>query len=139
MKMLLDSESESDGDFSNGSSDNFEPRAENRSCSSSDEDDLSSSDNENEIQQPTKLVTEWSTPDSKFEPRKRVSDQRNAGVELHIRQFDSIGSLFGKMFPRSLFIYITQCTNDRLDELCKTKDKYTNIKPTDIGEIKILI
>lgn len=75
MDVLMESD-ESGEDFSDGSSDNYK-----QSCSESrDEDSCSSDDGDfppsgDIIQTTIENVTEWSTPNSSFQPRKRVSAQ----------------------------------------------------------------
>lgn len=86
---------ESNDDFSDRSSDNYEqPRTESRDegASSFDDDDLAP--NDDIVQKTIETVTDWSSPSTSFQPRKSVVNQRiNAS---HIRRSDSAIQIFRK-------------------------------------------
>lgn len=150
--------SDEDEDFSGGSSDNYEPTdSEVSSAESSDKDtdtnmvqdahhsDHLQEDIENNLQEILSAAsfqhtsTIWSAPNVAFEPRKTVSSHRVPDIGQRFERSDNPYGIFMKIFPESLFMRITQCTNERIEIFRKSKREHKNIKLTDIGEIKIVI
>ncbi|XP_053958469.1 piggyBac transposable element-derived protein 4-like [Anastrepha ludens] len=107
--------SNEDDDFSNGSSVNYEPSYS--EVSSGDERYM----------------------DDKFVPIKTITSYRLPDIAHSFERTDNPYNLFMKVFPESLFMRITQCTNERIEIMRNSKPAHKNIKLTDIGEIKIVI
>lgn len=77
--------------------------------------------------------TVWSVPKNSFAPRLNVTNDRATVILARLDQSSSEFDSFMQVFPRSLFIYTSQCTNQRLDILRKNKVGQKNtdkIKPT---------
>lgn len=131
---ILESSNEND-DFSNGSSDNYEPSySEVSSAHEKDMDDSNEEDAENI------LAVTRSTADSageEFVPIKTITSYRLPDI-AHSFETDNPYNIFMKVFPESLFMRITQCTNERIEIMRNSKPAYKNIKLTDTGEIKII-
>ncbi|XP_055909332.1 piggyBac transposable element-derived protein 4-like [Eupeodes corollae] len=125
------SDDEDDGDFS-GSESVFEPPDDD--SNTEDDKDTSSESSENDQNVPTF----WSNPEPSFEPRLKVSSYRDSIVNDDFNRVDTSLVIFKEIFPQSLFNYIAQCTNERL-QIMQKKKRTTKIKLTDEGEIKIVI
>lgn len=116
---------------------------EQSSDSDSDDDDSeaytsSDNDSEDEIEEGvanTVNVVEWKDVPPSFSPRKLIPE--NKEVETNCDANSTITELFLKLFPKSLFIWISECTNERLNILAEKTGK--QITPTDPGEIMIVI
>ena len=149
-------------DFSSGSSDLWEPTSAKdsegdnvSSCSSNIVDSqqveeleelIESESNEEE----TAYVDEsggsknqpiiWSDVPPNFVPSKSIPVLRKCSLSSNFEKTMSPCDIFHKIFPRSIFMYITQCTNDRLTILQNLKgNKKRRIQNTDVGEIQIVI
>jgi len=78
-------------------------------------------------------------PNNTFVPRKQIPTGNGSAIP-HISLDRSCSELdvFLKMFPRSLIIFICQCTNERLTILKEQKRVKDNV-PTDPSEIMIVL
>lgn len=71
---------------------------------------------------------------STFTPQKRVPDFKKAEIlcDEHCNEID----VFSSLFPKNLYMWISECTNERLKALeVKTKKEYLK---TDYKEIMLL-
>lgn len=138
--------------FSSGSSDLWEPSPENSDHENSVQDieddaedanveeEDSRSDNEGTIQNQIKNThVIWSTVPPTFVPRKSIPAQRECAIPAYFTEDMEPFEVFYKIFPRSLFMYIAQCTNERLAISQKKAKGAPLIRETDIGEIKIVV
>lgn len=108
--------------------------------SSSDDDSNveTSSDESDESDDENLVVPEqsvWKLGTTKFVPRKSIPEYKQP--ETSIDEHYTITEVFLKLFPKSMFMWIAQCTNERLAILCDEKGK--NIPPTDWHEIMVVI
>lgn len=106
------------------------------------EDDTSSSDDSDDddervVHMPRNDSTQynWVDASSTFTPRKHLPEQKE--IVTSIDQEFTIDDVFLKLFPRSLFIWIADCTNERLRILSEQKGK--PITPTDPHEIMVVV
>ena len=74
---------------------------------------------------------------SEFVPRFTPSSMRACTIMSELSRNSSPLEIFSKLFPQSLIIHITHCTNKRLEALARKKKK--EIKPTNIHEMKSLL
>ncbi|GLV33473.1 hypothetical protein CBL_20210 [Carabus blaptoides fortunei] len=80
----------------------------------------------------------WSEPDSTFVPKYTIPDKRSCKLHSDIKTNLTSLEYFKKTFPSSLYMYIAQCTNERLEIFKKEKkNKRLSIRETDRGEIQI--
>lgn len=77
----------------------------------------------------------WSDETLTFSTRKSVPEYKEP--ETTIDKDFSIEAVFLKLFPRSLFIWIAECTNERLTIHSEAKDR--EVKLTDADEIMVVI
>lgn len=101
---------------------------------SSDESDDESDDDTPEVVQPEVDVT-WKDIPSTFRPRKVIPEYQ--ATQTDVDETATIIDVFLKLFPNSLFIWISDCTNERLNILSQKKGK--PITPTDPHEIMIVM
>lgn len=79
----------------------------------------------------------WSNVKDDFQPRKYIPPLRDCVILADVNCGSSELQVFLKLFPKSLFMFISQCTNRRLEILeSATKKK---IPKTDEGEIMIAL
>lgn len=135
-------------DFSNGSSDFWEPSSadsdvqdnvqdiENDTENAEIEEENLSSSSESITGTSTNVI--WSTVPPNFVPKKKIPFQRECEIPNHFNKDMEPLDFFYKLFPRSLLMYIAQCTNERLEILRKVRKDHS-IVDTDIGEIKIVL
>lgn len=116
-----DSSSDCD-DWDSGESDDSE---------SEDDDDETS---ECEMQQ--KLDDKWKSVPPTFSPRKTIPPYKTPLI-FECDESSSITGIFLKLFPKSLFMFIAECTNERLEILSEKKGK--PIKPTSPDEIMVVV
>lgn len=113
------------------------------SCESDDEeissDTSSGEEEEEEVAVPvvinSKDPVHWRSVSSSFVPRKTIPIYKKPITS--IRESDSITDVFLKLFPKSMFMWIAQCTNERLSILSEEKGKI--VAPTNWHEISIVI
>lgn len=79
--------------------------------------------------------THWRTVTPTFSSRKTLPVYQEPQTDCD--QNSSIVETFLKMFPKSMFMFIAECTNERLQILSEKKGE--NIKPTDQYEIMVVI
>ncbi|CAH1990644.1 unnamed protein product [Acanthoscelides obtectus] len=81
----------------------------------------------------------WRVPDDNYIPRKALPPSNNspATVLAAVNRSSSQLEVFLKLFPRCLFMFISQSTNERLNILNKTK--HAKIDHTDPSEMMIVI
>lgn len=103
-------------------------------CESSDSSDFSDDDDDSEIDVPP-ASNVWSDVTEDFVPRKSVPEYR--ATETTIADDSSGTEIFLKLFPRSLLMFISECTNERLKILAEKKKK--EFKFSDYHEILIII
>lgn len=87
---------------------------------SSDSSDLSDDDDEIEIDVPP-ASNVWGCVIEEFVPRKSVPEYK--ATETTIADNSSGTEIFLKLFPRSLLMFISECTNERLNILARKKEK----------------
>lgn len=125
--------SESDSENCDDDSENCDDDSDNEETlyepSSSDE-----SDDEDMVAPEVQPVI-WKAVPPTFIPRKTIPVYKEP--ETIIDENYTITEVFLKLFPKSLIMWITQCTNERLMILSIKKGK--NIPPTDCHEIIIVI
>ncbi|XP_037037956.1 piggyBac transposable element-derived protein 4-like [Bradysia coprophila] len=125
---------DSNSDFEDDTDDSSYQFELSDSSDSEDSEDDENSDDES----PQPLVNspiDWKEADSSFVPRKTIPSYRKPVICLKdgCNEIDS----FFSIFPKSLFMWIAECTNERLKILeLKNKKKYA---PTDYHEIMIVI
>ncbi|CAI6372902.1 unnamed protein product [Macrosiphum euphorbiae] len=82
----------------------------------------------------------WSKPPRSFTPHFTIPDDRKPEVLVDLESGCLELTCFQKIFPRSLYIFISQCTNERLqilrDKKKKTKDE---IRDSDSSEIMLTL
>lgn len=78
---------------------------------------------------------QWSAVSSNFSPRKNLPKMAEATTTCDTNS--SITEVFLKLFPRSLFIWISECTNERLAILSDKKGE--PVKPTNPDEMMVVI
>ncbi|XP_047002606.1 piggyBac transposable element-derived protein 4-like [Schistocerca americana] len=114
------------------------------SCSSKSHDSNGSNTSDSEVSDQdnnevsyvggsTNNVVLWSKVDAMFRPRKTMP---NMVIPVVLGKLDRSASeldVFEKIFPPSLFIFISQCTNQRL------KMKKATVQSTDPGEIRLVL
>ncbi|KFM71075.1 PiggyBac transposable element-derived protein 4, partial [Stegodyphus mimosarum] len=88
------------------------------------------------ISKPTDPVI-WSNVDQNFEPRLHVSNDRPTAILAKINRSSNELECFSCVFPRSLLIFISQCTNQRLEIL--RHEKKVDIPDTDPSEIMLVL
>lgn len=82
---------------------------------------------------------QWKNVSSTFVPRKEIPTHKTPVIQFVDtlpEDFQAV-DVFLKLFPKSLFMWIANCTNERLEILAKKKGK--EIKPTDCYEMMIVI
>lgn len=121
-----DSDEESDSEFEEESS--FD------SIYSESSDLMDSSDDENDSDVDVPSI-EWTDVTDEFVPRKSLPVYKE--TETSIADNTSGTEIFLQLFPRSLFMFICQCTNERLKILSEENEK--EIKFADYHEIMIII
>jgi hypothetical protein len=112
------------------------------SCSSESDDssasDMSdSNDSDNEIlcvRSSTNDVVLWSQVDATFRPRKIIPKMVTPVVLAKLDRSALELDIFEKLFPPSLFVFISQCTNQRIKMI-----KKTTVPSTDPGEIRLVL
>lgn len=77
----------------------------------------------------------WKACTQAFVPRKSIPDFKEP--ETLIDEHQTITEVFFKLFPKSMFMWIAQCTNERLIILSNENGK--DIPPTDWHEIMVVI
>lgn len=80
----------------------------------------------------------WSTPNELFIPRLKITEDRPTIVLSNLNNESDEMECFLKIFPRSLIMFISQCTNLRLD-LLRKKKKTPVVENTDPGEIMMVL
>lgn len=108
-------------------------------CDSEDSDDTETDDDddetsENEILQ--KCDGEWKSVPSTFSPRKTIPIYKKPQI-FECDKDAKNTEIFLKLFPKSLLIWIAQCTNERLEILSEKKGKL--IPPTTPDEIMVVL
>lgn len=100
---------------------------------SSDESD--ESDDEIIVEPVPSKKPVWKLGTPEFAPRKSIPEYKEP--ETSIDEHQTITEVFFKLFPKSMFMWIAQCTNERLEILNNEKGK--NIPLTDWHEIMVVI
>lgn len=89
----------------------------------------------------------WSEPDDDFVPKKEIPTEWSCKISPDIKKGQTPLQIFQKLFPPSLFMYIAQCTNERIQMLSvenknkkrKREKKGKEYENTSSGEIKKLM
>lgn len=110
-------------------------------CEQSDVSDESGSDDDDTIENESKQNApnsdnQWKSVPSTFSPRMTIPTYQEPQI-YDCDKDSTIMEIFLKLFPKSLFIWIAECTNERLQILSKRKGK--EIKATDPDEIMVVI
>ncbi|XP_047111729.1 piggyBac transposable element-derived protein 4-like [Schistocerca piceifrons] len=130
---LLDEDNDDcvdDPDFSCSS------KSDDSSASNTSDSDDSDQDN-NEVSyvgDSTDNVVLWSKVDAMFRPLKTMPNMVIPAVLAKLDRSASELDVFEKIFSPSLFIFISQCTNQRLKLI-----KKTTVRSTDPGEIRLVL
>lgn len=128
--MESDSDSfDEDSDFE-CSVDNDDTSFEDSSSGEDDDEIVDSS-----VPRSSKEIVIWKACTQKFVPRKSIPEFKEP--ETCIEKHHTISEVFFKLFPKSMFMWIAQCTNERLTILRNKKEK--DIPPTDWHEIMVVI
>lgn len=109
-------------------------------CEQSDESvsdtfDDDTSENENRHNKPNSDV-QWESVPSTFSPRMTIPTYKEPQI-FDCDEDTTIMDIFLKLFPKSLFIWIADCTNERLQIVSEKKGK--EIKATNSDEIMVVI
>ncbi|XP_035233953.1 piggyBac transposable element-derived protein 3-like [Stegodyphus dumicola] len=75
----------------------------------------------------------WFHADSTFQPRMTIPAESSPSLLFKLNRSATKLDVFLKIFPKSLMIWISQCTNQRLEKLGQT------IHPTDPSEIMLVL
>lgn len=106
------------------------------SDSSSDDESDDEAINPGETEDVTNLEEViWKNVPTAYSPRMVVPEYKEPETELDGNFTNT--EVFFKLFPQSLFIWIADCTNKRLNILSEKKGKV--VKPTDASEIMVVI
>ncbi|XP_074035360.1 uncharacterized protein [Leptinotarsa decemlineata] len=130
-------ESEEDSDHSKpyGSDDSVQDRNFSPSSGSEESESDSSDDDNEDIQIPNAAAdTEdnqqlpngniwWTTVNNNFVPRKTIPPTVKPIIQCGLNRSSTELDCFLKVFPKSLFLYIAHCTNQRLEILEKSTKK----------------
>ena len=103
----------------------------------SSDEDLDNTNTDIPVNAPGKQIILWKDVNDQFIPRMKIPDERNCTILGNLDRGSSELDIFFKLFPKSLFQYIAQCTNERLDILEHAMKKQQ--KHTDSHEIMIVI
>lgn len=103
-----------------------------QSSTSSDE-----SDDDEDVVEPQNVAQQfvWNDVSSTFKPRQRLPEKKE--VLTSCDENYTITQVFLKLFPKSLFIWISDCTNERLEILSEKQGKPA--EPTDPHEIMVVV
>lgn len=82
-------------------------------------------------------VAQWKQIDSSYKSRKNVPSNRPSLIVANLNQNSTELHIFLNLFPRSLFMFIADCTNKRLNILEKEKRK--TLTRTDSYEVMTAI
>lgn len=129
-----DSFSESESSSNDESGSDYESEGDDESAC----DDESGGDSDETIEnesQPDSGV-KWKSVHSTFSPRMTIPTYQEPKL-FDCDKDSTITEIFLKLFPKSLFIWIAECTNERLKILSEKEGK--KIKPTDAQEIMVVI
>lgn len=78
----------------------------------------------------------WSQPKDPFTSRFTIPDDRKPEVLVDLEAGCTEVECFQNIFPRSLYIFISQCTNERLQILRDKKKKKMNQKSKILTPVK---
>jgi hypothetical protein len=83
----------------------------------------------------------WSKPDGRFIPKEKISEKRACELSPKIKKKLTPLQYFNQTFPQSLYIYIAQCTNERIriHQRSNKSSKRIRLKETDKGEIQLVL
>lgn len=79
----------------------------------------------------------WSEVSPNFEPRLLITKNRPTAILANINRSSNEFECFMSVFPNSLLIFISQCTNQRLEIL--RREKNVDIPDTDPSEIMMVL
>lgn len=104
---------------------------------SSDESDDEDEDEDDCSVDPQNIAQEiqWTDISPNFSPRKLLPEKEE--ISTSFDEECTITDVFLKLFPKSLFIWMADCTNERLQILSEKKGK--PITPTDANEMMVFI
>lgn len=99
--------------------------------SSEDNDNLAASN------MPIVVLDQWRIVDNNFVPRLRIPNEKPTTVLAKLDRSSSELEVFFKLFPKSLFLWIAEKTNERLEILQDKKKR--PIQKTDQYEIMVVL
>lgn len=105
--------------------------------SSSGESVLLESENEDMGALHEIILDKWVPADRNFQPRKNIPTEKPSVILANLNRSSTELEVFFQLFPKSLFLWIAEKTNERLVILQKAK-KNKSILPTDQHEIMIV-
>jgi hypothetical protein len=116
-----------------------ENQDKNNSASSSADAEVGSDESSNSATPPPQncVLSVWSTPNRSFVPRHTITQDRTTLSLCKLNRSSDEMDCFLQLFPRSLIMFISQCTNKRFDILRRNKKKA--IEDTDPDEIMLLL
>lgn len=124
--LLFDSSSDDDSDVETSSDDDSDVETSDESGGSDDEIILEAVHSKQSV---------WKLGTPEFVPRKSIPEYKEP--ETSIDEHHTITEVFFKLFPKSMFMWIAQCTNERLTILNNEQGK--NHPSTDWHEIVVVI
>ncbi|KAJ4450071.1 hypothetical protein ANN_01478, partial [Periplaneta americana] len=103
-----------------------------------DNNNIDNSDKNSNTMSPSDTTIFWSPLSAQYQPRLKVSADRTPVIlNESINRSSDYLDVWLQIFPRSLLMYIAQCTNIRLDIL--RREKKINIADTDHSEILLVL
>lgn len=131
-----------DEDYKQPASDDDDYSSENENINDAftSEDEEFNDENETENEIPSNnlgIAFDWTRKLENFVPKRSIPQEKETVVLCNITKKSSEMDAVFKLFPKSLWIWIAQSTNQRLKILEKTSKK--NIPKTTSGEIMIVL
>lgn len=153
-----------EGEYSDSNSDLYEPSSSETSSEEGTKDENKAENNDEEYstddesesngnESPTEILDTsevhnmpstsslivWSKPEQSFVPKKQITDRRPCILDESLSKNSSPMQILHKVFPRSLYTYIAQCTNERIQLYKQAKNNRNHLKETDKGEVQAVI
>lgn len=142
-KTLNDENNENEDDNFSDEAESQESEVEVRSGKDEEEseepDCANNNNNNNDSNAMRNLNILWSRKIDNFAPKKQIPSERSSVILCNIDSNSTVLDIVMKLIPKSLFIYIAQCTNQRLYLLQKNNKKKTNIEETNWAEIMTVL
>ena len=82
---------------------------------------------------PSEFATIWKDVDDTFKPRKTIPSEWVCDISPEIDCNSTPFEIFSKLVPKSLQMYIVQCTNERLEMFEEEDSNRGVIEKTSVG------